>query len=623
MFRKEENHDIAFEEALGEEWSRDLDVVEVPLGNRPLVYLGMAIFTVAFIFISRVVYLNIFRGNFYLSRATNNAINEESTPAPRGLIYARDGSILGENIASFSSVLNTKIFLHRGDIQEETLRAIENVLYVPRDEVWGMIQINSAEEFSTPLVLNDNLNGNQIIQLTALNLPTILVKKDFKRLYRESGVFSSVLGYVGRVSGEDLSKDSSLHPEDFIGKSGIESFYDSSLRGKPGIVARNRDARGKILSEEIRSEAKIGNPLKLAIDKDFQRYFYERMEAGLAYLGRRAGAGIAINPENGEVLAMASFPGFDNSILSASGNNDAKREILFSPDKPLFNRAVAGFYTPGSTIKPLVGIAALKDGVIDQKREIFSPGYLDVPNPYDPSSPTRYLDWRYQGNVNLASAIAKSSNVYFYTVGGGADGIKGLGINKLNDWWQKFLLGKSTGIDLPGEGSGFLPSPGWREQKTGKPWLLGDTYNVSIGQGDLLVTPIQLLNYISAVANGGKIYKPVLNLDAPHPQILADLSYLLPQIKEVQKGMREAVTSPLGTAYLLHDLGFPVGAKTGTSQIKSNQEENAFFVGYAPYDNPKIAILILIENSLEGSLNTVPIAKDVLNWYYWNKLRGK
>jgi penicillin-binding protein 2 len=198
--------------------------------------------------------------------------------------------------------------------------------------------------------------------------------------------------------------------------------------------------------------------------------------------------------------------------------------------------------------------------------------------------------------------------------------VGGLGINRLHSWWEKFLLGSPTGIDLPGEADGFLPTPAWKEKKTGAPWLLGDTYNVSIGQGDLLVTPIQLLNYISAIANGGKIYKPMVNLEREHPKLLADLSELLPEILEVRKGMEEAVASPLGTAHLLSDLGFKVAAKTGTSEVRSKQDENAFFVGYAPAGNPQIAILVLVEHSLEGSLNTVPIAKDVLNWYYWQRV---
>jgi penicillin-binding protein 2 len=235
--------------------------------------------------------------------------------------------------------------------------------------------------------------------------------------------------------------------------------------------------------------------------------------------------------------------------------------------------------------------------------------------------------------VDLTSAIAQSSDVYFYVTVGGSPpvstpllndpsdyGVKGLGINRLFMWWQTFGLGKPTGIDMPNEAAGFLPTPDWKEKKIGTPWLLGDTYNVSIGQGDLLLGPLQLINYLNAIANGGKLYRPFLNA-ASTPVITKDISYLLPQIEEVRKGMRKAVASPKGTAYQLNDLPMPVCAKTGSAQVKNNAQENALFIGYAPCDNPKIAILILIENSKEGSLNAVPVARDVFNWYYINRFK--
>ncbi|MDO8536792.1 MAG: penicillin-binding transpeptidase domain-containing protein, partial [bacterium] len=184
----------------------------------------------------------------------------------------------------------------------------------------------------------------------------------------------------------------------------------------------------------------------------------------------------------------------------------------------------------------------------------------------------------------------------------------------------KFGFGKITGIDMPNEAEGFLPTPEWKEAKMKTPWLLGDTYNVSIGQGDLLVSPLQLLDYVVAIANGGTVYRPFLNKDST-PQTLADLTEFALEIKAVQKGMRQAVTSPLGTAYKLNDLAFPSCAKTGSAQVMNNAQENALFVGYAPCDKPEIAILILIENSVEGSLNAVPVAKDVLNWYYGNRIK--
>ncbi len=611
--------DNAFEESLSEEWTRDLDVIEVPLGNKSLAWLGIAISFMGLIVVSRIALLNL-NGQFYSARSEANLIERERVPAPRGLITDRNGVVLAENSAIFTAVLDVKEFLRHKETQEETLKQLEDTLHIDRAALWNSIEGANESEFLSPIVLSENLSQTEIIDLKSRNLPSVIIENDFARRYKDGQIFSPVVGYTGRVNSADLKNNPKLGGEDLIGRAGIESFYDAELRGEPGVVSTVRNAVGNALGTKEKSDPKIGTSVRLTIDSGLQEYLYNRLHEGLVSLGRKVGIGLALNPQNGEVLALVNIPSADNNILSGSGHTAEKIEMLTSPDKPLFNRVVGGLYNPGSTIKPLVAVAALTEGVIDSTRKIFSPGYLDVPNPYNPDAPTRYMDWRHQGNVDLAAAIGQSSNVYFYTVGGGAGDIRGLGITRLRAWWEKFGLGKAMGIDLPGEGAGFLPSAEWKEKTTQKPWLLGDTYNVSIGQGDLLLTPLQLLSYIDAMGNGGKIYRPFVNLDTSHPEVLADLSNLDTAIKEVQAGMREVVTSPLGTARLLADLPFVVEAKTGTAQIHNNEQANAIFVGLAPVPNPQIALLILVENSKEGSLNTIPIAKDVLNWYYKNRI---
>jgi penicillin-binding protein 2 len=632
FWRKKEKKTVVFEESLDEEWDRDAGIVEVPLGNRPFLYLGLAIAVIA---LSVAVKILIFaaNGSYYNARATANATQSKTTAAPRGIIYDREGNILAESKAAFTAILDPHEFLENENLQTSTFAAVQDIFGISSDTVWSLIKEGGAQDFATPIVLSENVNQNQLVNLQALNLPTLIMKSDFERAYPAGQAFSTVLGYVSRVSGNDIKTNPILSSDDFIGKTGIEAFYDNALRGTPGVDVAFRNAQGNILTEEVKSQSVIGHPLQLTIDGDLQSYFYSHIQSELSLLGRRVGIGLAMNPQTGEILSLVALPGFDNNIFSSSGNSAEIKNLLTSPDEPLFNRVVSGLYNPGSTIKPLDGVAALHEGVIDSTREIFSPGYLLVPNPYNSSTPGRYLDWKYQGKVDLASALAQSSDVYFYIVGGGSPptsipllndssdyGVSGLGINRLHNWWGEFGLGKPTGIDLPGEESGFLPTPEWKQRKLGTPWLLGDTYNVSIGQGDLLLTPLQLLDYIGAIANGGKIYRPFLNASST-PSVSEDLTSLSPEIKEVQKGLRETVTSPAGTAYTMDDLPFPVCAKTGSAQVKNNQQENALFVGYAPCDNPQIAILILIENSKEGSLNAVPVAKDVLNWYYENRMK--
>ena len=631
MKKKQE---IPFEDSLNDDWGHDLDMVEVPLGANPLITLGAIIACIALVILGRVVYLNWADGAYYATRAEDNATAAQATPAPRGIIYDAEGDPLVENKAVFDAVLDAHLFISDPSSQSSTLGAAQSILGIPPSTIWSLLAQSEAQDFSTPVVLAEGISQPELVDIQALGASsTIKIQSDFERYYPNGPVFSSVVGYVGRVSQSDLADDPKLTAEDFVGKMGIEEEYDTVLQGTPGVDIKFTDAYGKVLGEEQQSTSAIGGSVHLTIDGGLQTEVYDAIQRELAMLGRQVGVGLAIDPQTGAVLSLVNLPGFDNNAFTNSASNTAEIEnYLTSPDKPLFDRVVSGQYQPGSTIKPLVGVAALKEGVITADRQLYSPGYLMVPNPYNSSTPTKYMDWESHGSINLASALAQSSDVYFYIVGGGSPeyttpplndpvdyGITGLGAAKLDEWWTTFGLGKKTGIDLPSEAAGFLPTPAWWSTVSTRPWSLGDTYNISIGQGSLAVTPIQLLSYIDAIANGGTIYKPFLNASST-PQVSKDLTYLLPQIQQVQQGMLAAVADPRGTAYTMDGLPAQACAKTGSAQVQNNQEENALFVGYFPCTNPKIALLLLIENSKQGSLNAVPIAKDVFDWYYNNRM---
>jgi len=628
MFFRRRKKELNLEETLSDDWAKDKDaeLVEVPLGNWPMVLAGLCVSFITIVLAGRIAFVGLAQSTRYELRAEDNQNLVSFLPAPRGIIYDRNGKIIADNKPVFSAYLKTDEFLRQTDSQEQVLDYIGGILSLSREEIWNSLKSSDLERNNGLLLLNPDLSQEEAVKLKSLNLRSVEIADNFDRNYPNGEIFSSILGYTGMVTVSDLKNNSNLMIHDEIGKGGVELYYDDELRGTNGKTIRKRDARGILLGDKEEIKPEIGKPLYLTIDADLQRYFYQRMKIQLSSLGRTKGVGLAMNPQNGEILAMLNFPVYDNNILSSAGRNPEKQAILTSRDQPLFNRAIAGFYTPGSTIKPLVATAALKEGVITPSKEIFSPGYIDIPNPYKPDEPTRYLDWRYQGYVNLASAIAQSSNVYFYEIGGGGPDSAGLGITRLRQWWQKFNLGNLTGIDLPGEAKGFLPSPEWKEKKDKQPWLLGDTYNVSIGQGDLLLTPIQLIEYISAIANGGKVFQPTVNKNVEH-KIISDLSYLNQQFQEVRKGMRLVATSKLSMANTLGELPFAVEGKTGTAQVSNNEKLNAFFVGYTVPDSqaggPQIAVLVLVENSREGSLNAVPIAKDVLSWYYQNRIQKK
>lgn len=625
--------EIFLEEAVLDDMARDLDALEMPLSRRAFGFVGLAIAAVVIVVVVRVFYLSVWQGNFYKIRAQINANQIIVLRAERGIIFDRFNKSMVENLPSFQLNLILAELLKNPQEREQTLEAIAKTVGLSPSYAENLIRDIDLEKQSS-LILVKNLTIEQVIKLKSLNFKAIRIEESFERQYPDSKINAHILGYTGIADKEDLSGNSEFLLNDIVGKSGLESYYDKELRGEDGQRANFRNAKGEIIDEKFLTEPAAGNNLYLTIDAEFQSYFYQRLKQGLNSLGRFSGIGIALNPQNGEILALVSLPSFDaNQNLS---------DFFSDPNKPFFNRAISGAYAPGSTIKPLVALAALKENIITPTQEIFSRGYLEIPNLYHPDQPSRFLDWKPNGWVNLYSALARSCNVYFYALGGGlpssardivrgSNNIKGLGIEKLKEYWQKFGLGELTGIDLPGENSGFLPDPKEKEQRTGEPWRLGDTYNVSIGQGDLLITPIQLINYIAAIANGGKIFQPfivkkIISEDGRvikenQQKIIKDYSEFNDYIKEVQKGMIDVVSKSYGTAYILNDLPVKVAAKTGTAQIESNEKINAFFVGYAPSDNPQLAVLVLVENAKEGGLNAVPIAKDVFNWYYENRLK--
>jgi len=600
--------EVFFEEAVFDSFSlhKNLNHLELPISKKTFILITAATILIGCLIFLRVLYLSSYKGEFYSLRSEANVGKEIYDPSNRGIIYDRYGKPLVENIPAFSVSLKVKDFL--GNTEKDIL-SFSEIMEILRSEIDLKILDQNIER-SPSFILARNIDSEKIIKLKALNLKGVEIIDDYKRQYINGPVFSHILGYTGM----------SNTGNEIVGKTGIESYYNDILKGNDGKTIAYRDVKGNIFDKKIVEKPSNGKSLVLTIDADLQNYFYNSLNQALISLGRNSAVGLAIDPQNGEVLSLISLPSFDNNIFSRSGNNAEKNKILNSTYNPLFNKAVSGVYTPASTIKPMVGLAALAEGIIDPKKQILSIGYIEIPNPYNPSKPSRFLDWKANGWVDLYSALARSSNVYFYEVGGGFEDVKGLGIDKLKEYWQKFGLGKKTGIDLPNEAEGFLPDPAQKEADKNDIWRIGDTYNVSIGQGDLLVTPVQLLSQIAAIGNGGYFYKPRVLKDTAS-ETLIDFSNLGNYIKEIKKGMGDAVSKYYGTANMLSGIPTSIGAKTGSSQVSNNAKTNAFFVGFMPLENPEIAILVLIENAKEGSLNAIPVANDVLEWYYLNRMQ--
>ncbi len=596
--------ELNVEDLVFNEENQESDYLELPLSRQTFLLVAGAIVLVGVFSLGRIGFLNLFKGGFYASRASANVNKEIALPAPRGVVVDRFGNQLVGNKSAISVFLNVAEVLKQPDKIDALVADIFEILGTSVEGLKSHILGADLDQGSFISVARD-ITNSQAIKIKDLNRPYLQVTDDYARDYLDGPIFSHIVGYVGAAD----------RANELAGRAGLEAQYNDWLKGTDGKLIVYRDASGNPIDTKVSEPPVSGKKLVATIDADLQRYFYNRLKDGLAFLGRQSGAGLALDPQSGEVLALVSLPSFDNNQVS---------KYLNLPNQPFFNRAISGAYTPGSTIKPLVALAALHENIVDPKYQILSTGSIEIPNPYDPEHPSRFLDWRAHGWVDLHSALARSSNVYFYELGGGFQGFKGLGIERLRDYWQRFLLGNKTGIDLPAENTGFLPAPEEKEQRTGQIWRIGDTYNVSIGQGDLLLTPLQLLNFIDSIANGGHLLRPRLVLNGSTTQslnnLLFDYSDWQYELKEVQEGMQDTVRKPYGTANLLSTLPMPVAGKTGSSQVSNNTKTNAFFVGYAPADDPQIAILVLIENAREGSLNAVPIAKDVFNWYYENRI---
>ena len=599
MARKINRKIVDFDEAVSDSITKEFGLKEIPLKS----YVFTAVLLVAGLLIGgagvRVLILGGLDYGHYLTLASGNVNQETLTVAPRGLITDRYGKELVTNKPVFNARLQIPVMIKNGE-EDKVLDASAALLGLQREDVFKLISKTNIEIYPD-ILLSRDIGTKAAIDLKSLGLQSIYVANGYKRQYTSVSL-AHVLGFVG-FSDVDNS---------FKGRTGLEAYYDDVLKGQDGQTVTRKNALGEAQGTEVVSEPKQGDELKTTIDSGLQEYFYKSMLMGLNSLGKTSGVGLAINPKTGEVLSLISLPTFDPNNLSAP---------LSDANKPFFNRAVSGVYNPGSTIKPIHASAILKENIVPPTKQILSIGYIEIPNPYFPDKPSRFLDWKAHGWVDLYSAIARSSDVYFYETVGGFEGLKGLGIDKLNDYWRKFGLDKVTGIDLPSESYGFLPNPTEKEARSGTPWRVGDTYNVSIGQGDLSISPLELINGIAAIANGGPVYVP--HLKQSDPKQLLDLSDLSSQFAEVRRGMEDAVSKSYGGSNALSTLPVKVAGKTGTAQIENNAKINALFIGYAPAEDPQIEILVLVEDAKEGSLNAIPIAKDVMEWYYENRIKNK
>ncbi|MBI2048300.1 MAG: hypothetical protein HYT30_00010 [Parcubacteria group bacterium] len=455
-------------------------------------------------------------------------------------------------------------------------------------------------------VIYDRTGKELVWNESAEDLPYAL------RKYSELPGLSHVLGYV-RYPKTDTA--GVWWRTELAGVSGAESVFDAVLAGKNGTEMAEVDAHGDIQRRSLIAPPRDGGSVRLSIDAEMQSKLYTTLAKHAETHHFVGGAGVILDVMTGEIIALTSVPEYKSQILT---NGDRALVAEYSGDSrtPFLNRALAGVYTPGSIVKPLFAAAALAEGIIAPDKQIFSPGFISIPNPYNPDKPTIIKDWRAHGWTAMREAISVSSDVYFFSIGGGYEDQKGLGISRIDTYARKFGLGKPTGFDYGGESEGVIPTPEWKKEVFGEeePWRLGDTYNTSIGQYGFQVTPMQMVRAVAAIANGGTLPAPhMLASSTPvHTPIGIDDEYL----QVVREGMRLAVTSNLGTARALNIAGFPIAGKTGTAELGSRKQYmNSWVVGFWPYDKPQYAFAVVLERAPAGTLSgAAPAMRPFFEW---------
>jgi penicillin-binding protein 2 len=630
------------------------------------------------IFLALVVQLwrmQIVQGDYYQEAADVNRFRMERTLAPRGVIYDQRGHLLARNMPRITVSIVPAYLPEDEDERTALLRQLAQLLDMPlisrpaedppslahesnANPEPGILDILEEAELAPyrPTPLKDGIPRDiaMILEEEHLDWPGVVIQVEPVREYLYGSLTSHILGYVGPIPEEQAQEyenrgyDPNRH---LVGLSGIEYSFEEQLQGSDGQKLIEVDVAGR----EVRTvgeprPAIPGNNLRLTLDLNLQQAMEEILSEHLRAAYKDQGVAIAMNPQTGEILGMVSLPSYDNNDFTGGISVRAFRELQEDPSRPLMNHAISGQFPPGSTFKVIVASAALEEEVLTTSTRYYCGGILWLPNrfyPEDPSLAQPFYCWIYHdyhgrhGSLNIVQALGQSCDIFFYQVGGGyRDRLQGLGEERIGYYSELFGMGTQTGIDLPGEAPGLIPNTKWKRVNYSESWVTGDTYNMSIGQGFVLATPLQLLNTVAAIANGGTLYRPQLvhevidsegnTVEAFAPDVIRRVPVSETHLNTVRQGMRAAVAGPGATAWTLNVPRVAIAGKTGTAEffVDKNKDglpdrdreghlpTHAWFTAFAPYENPEIALVVFVYGGGEGSAMAVPIASDILNHYF-------
>ncbi len=530
--------------------------IEKPISKLTIAFVGIFFLFAQGVYLWKVGLLQITHGQEFRARAENNRLEHSLIFGSRGAIYDRNKVPLAWNVLPETQTNRTDA---------------------------------SSKEAKDGSSLND--------------FPL--------RRYTEDPGFGHLLGYLSYPA-----KDSSgfYYKKDFEGKDGVEQVYNTKISGVSGTKIQEVDALSRVQSESVINPPSSGKDLSLTIDSRVQKQMYSLISETAGRVGFRAGAGVIMDVENGEILALTSFPEYRPQILTDGDDHEAIVKYQTDKGTPFLDRAVSGLYTPGSIVKPFMALAALNEHVITPEKQILSTGSISIPNPYFPDKPTIFKDWKAHGYVDMRDAIAVSSDVYFYEIGGGyKNEQKGLGIANIEKYMRMFGFGSTTGVDIAGEKSGVIPNPEWKARNfDGAPWLLGNTYHTSIGQYGFQITPLQAVRAVSSVASYGTLVTPHVAVDAEAPK--TQLSLPKADFEVVQEGMRRGVL--LGTAVALNVDSVKIAAKTGTAELGAKKDAvNSWVIGFFPFDKPTYAFALVMERGpLHNPIGAPYVMRQMVDW---------
>lgn len=611
---KRKNTDIEtddlFLDALTHKRDKNSYTIETALSQRIFQIVFTSFILIIGVLFFRCFSFQVFQYNTYNEKAEKNKFLSSEIEAQRGIIYDRNFKQLVINTQGFDLVCDFSKLPKDELLREKQIREVARILDTPFEDLNKNIEeMEKAGESEFSLARDVDKDKIIILKTKEEELTGFEIVKKKNREYLSGYDLAHVIGYV--------SGDSSM------GESGIEKQYNDVLKEIPGEINREKDVHGNLVKEEIIKPSESGNNLVLNIDYDLQEKAAQFLKEAVDGYNAKGGSVVAVNPKTGEVLSLISYPSFDNNMFSKDLTSKEFNDLLKDPKVSFYNRATSGEYPTGSTLKPMIAVAALEQGIVTADKEIYCEGGIEL------KDGTFKKDWAVHGWTNLKKAIAESCDTFFYMVGGGYKNFNGLGIAKISKYLEKFGFGSKTNIDLPEESVGLVPNSDWKESTIGTPWYPGDTYNISIGQGYFKATPLQLTMAISSIANRGKLMKPQIvnsildnnnqTIKKFEPEVVSENFVSLASIDSVREGMRETVLSSAGTARSLQYLPVSSAAKTGTAQTGKSEVYHNLITVFAPYDDPEIVLTVIVESVPKNTGLANLVARETLGYYFGEK----